>query len=221
MKKKSRIGDACPSSKFLFSNLVNLNKSKTINLDKLSVILPTLIGFFILINLQHISGQNIQNKHHIAYDDVMDIDGTNFCVIGRLRMCNDDEDCLELDRDQKTIYTLPFGQKPGICICRDQQNCKRKLKDKPTSDQLSTDSSKNGNSNKHSTFRLIMGSLSCLSVICFISFVIYYYGIRYNGIRNMARRFGLLNRNTLLDDDDQLLDQIGSINNPDDNQTNS
>ncbi|OTF74686.1 hypothetical protein BLA29_011744 [Euroglyphus maynei] len=69
--------------------------------------------------------------------------------------------------------------------------------------------------NYDSNLKLIMGISSAMAIIGFLSFIIYYYGIRYGMIPHYARRLGLTNRNTQIEDN-QLLNRITTNRDGDD-----
>lgn len=66
-----------------------------------------------LDDVDHISHLTLTNQHHSIQ-----------CIFGHLQLCNDDEDCVELEHQpvheaQDEIKII------GECICRDVSHCKR------------------------------------------------------------------------------------------------
>ncbi|KAH7642436.1 hypothetical protein HUG17_5481 [Dermatophagoides farinae] len=178
-------------------NLVNIHHQYIIN-----SVIPILVFMSFVLSCQ-ITQIN-------AFEDLNNDELSTFCVIGQLSKCNDDEDCAELDENQQKDHlrvNLPIGQRIGICVCRESDHCKRNTGNmQAQSDHLSIVNDTDNDSN----LKLIMGISSAMAIIGFLSFIIYYYGIRYGLITHYARRLGLANRNTQIEDN-QLLNRI-SIN---------
>lgn len=138
-------------------------------------------------------------------------------------------------KDHHHHIDIPIGQRLGNCVCRDSNHCKRSIVTKnnmqlPQSDHLSNLVNYQTNSNLSMYFvfwqifqifniffslkiyiELIMSISMAMAIIGFLSFIIYYYGIRYGMIQYYARRLGLINnRQNSNIEDNQLLNHISS-----------
>ncbi|XP_027201795.2 uncharacterized protein LOC113795773 [Dermatophagoides pteronyssinus] len=193
-------------------NLVNNNNNNHY------YIINSVILIFVFISILWSSFQIVQIN---AFEDLNNDELSTFCIIGQLFKCNDDEDCIELDDDQNQNHSkdhhhhhidIPIGQRLGNCVCRDSNHCKRSIKTDnnmqlPQSDHLSNLVNYQTNSN----LKLIISISMIMAIIGFLSFIIYYYGIRYGMIQYYARRLGLINnRQNSNIEDNQLLNHISS-----------
>ncbi|KAH9424516.1 hypothetical protein DERP_004701 [Dermatophagoides pteronyssinus] len=134
-----------------------------------------------------------------AFEDLNNDELSTFCIIGQLFKSSSSID-------------IPIGQRLGNCVCRDSNHCKRSIKTDnnmqlPQSDHLSNLVNYQTNSN----LKLIISISMAMAIIGFLSFIIYYYGIRYGMIQYYARRLGLINnRQNSNIEDNQLLNHISS-----------
>lgn len=158
---------------------------------------------------------------------------TNQCVIGRLRQCNDDEDCVEHVNTkipeikvivssqngsvEDVVHSATFVSKSpdmdnyermGTCTCRNVRRCKRTQQQSPMIVPMSeSDKLADRRESRGPNFGWIIATLFSITLIGGCAFAIYYYGIRYGMIRNIARQFGLTNNTQI---EHQLLNRIPS-----------
>ncbi|KAF7492784.1 hypothetical protein SSS_03748 [Sarcoptes scabiei] len=162
-----------------------------------------------LDDVDHISHLTLTNQHHSIQ-----------CIFGHLQLCNDDEDCVELEHQpvheaQDEIKII------GECICRDVSHCKRNAffdSDDERIDQISIhpsmiadQSSTNARSSSISLLISVLILALIILIVLLSSTISIYYCHKHHHLstRNLLQSFCFRSGNSRIEDN-QLLNQIAS-----------